>query len=59
MMRPQTAPAVGPTSTSHKPGGKRVSLSDFSPTKATESIKHKRIRNVSVDLPKHLANGGL
>lgn len=34
------------------------SLSNFQ-SNVKESVKHKRIRNVSVDLPKHLAAGGL
>ena len=56
-MRPQTAPAGGQTSTSPKPG-LASSLPSFG-AKIGSSVKHKRIRNVSVDLPKHLENGGL
>ena len=60
-MRPQTAPARGETSTSLKragAAGQLRAISNFQ-SKASDSVKHKRIRNVSVDLPKHLANGGL
>ena len=57
-MRPQTAPAGGQTSTSPERTG-LAPLPNFGSNKLGSSVKHKRIRNVSVDLPKHLANGGL